>query len=391
MARTTSRLLWKWGFVSAAFGLAVDEIPWVKELKGHGLQGEARSSNGCFSGKGVKHWGAQQEEGDFEGVGSGGRPAPLLVGLHSQGDQADDFAASHDFGTFGKALSFISVYPQGLDDAVPGGGDMGTGWNVGTAGDEQTCVSDEVTADCYASCFEQGKCGSCNWSGCYDERLFVYSMIQAISSVLCIDQSRVYVMGESNGGMLAHYLVQSLPGTFAAVAPWYGLPLLGYGLGAEFELVRDTKSCRQTAMLQLHGRQDDIMPPQGGVSSGFMPGWIYEPLNKVQQGWAAVHECDTVASEAKSYWDGGKQNFGCFDYKGCSSGRRIMRCFYDGGHGDLPAGGVAEQITVWFLLQNRLDELDEVEKFHRVQGIQGHVDPKNVTYHSSRSQLQTFV
>ena len=23
----------------------------------------------------------------------------------------------------------------GLDDAVPGGGDMGTGWNVGTAGD----------------------------------------------------------------------------------------------------------------------------------------------------------------------------------------------------------------------------------------------------------------
>ena len=73
------------------------------------------------------------------------------------------------------------------------------------------------------------------------------------------------------------------------------------------------------------------MPPQGGVSGGFMPGWIYEPLNKVQQGWAAVHECDTVASEAKSYWDGGKQNFACFDYKGCSSGRRIMRCFYDGG------------------------------------------------------------
>ena len=30
-------------------------------------------------------------------------------------------------------------------------------------------------------------------------------------------------------------------GTFAAVAPWFGLPLLGYGLGAQFELVRYTK------------------------------------------------------------------------------------------------------------------------------------------------------
>lgn len=284
----------------------------------------------------------------------------------------------------------------GLDDAVPGGGDMGTGWNVGTAGDEQTCVNDEVTADCYASCWEQGKCGSCNWSGCYDERLFVYSIIQVISSVLCIDHSRVYVTGESNGGMLAHYLVQSLPGTFAAVAPWYGLPLLGYGLGAEFELVRDTKNCRQTAMLQLHGRQDEIMPPQGGVSGGFMPGWIYEPLNKVQQGWAAVHECDTVTSEAKSYWDGGNQNFACFDYKGCSSGRRIMRCFYDGGHGDLPEGNVAEQITMWFLLQYRLDEAAQaaqVTNFTKI--LNGGLNSLHVTSHSkiskSNPQLRAFI
>lgn len=417
----TSIFFWKWSFVSAALApLAVDEIPWVKELQGrglHGLNGEATSSRGCFNGKGVKHWGAEPLK-DFEGwipltlmdfvpvnrsfyiqvpkgVGSGW-PAPLLFGLHSQGDQADIYAASHEFGAFGKALNFITVYPQGLDDAVPGGGDMGTGWNVGTAGDEQTCVNDEVTADCYASCWEQGKCGSCNWSGCYDERLFVYSIIQAISSVLCIDHSRVYVTGESNGGMLAHYLVQSLPGTFAAVAPWYGLPLLGYGLGAEFELVRDTKNCRQTAMLQLHGRQDEIMPPQGGVSGGFMPGWIYEPLNKVQQGWAAVHECDTVASEAKSYWDGGKQNFACFDYKGCSSGRRIMRCFYDGGHGDLPEGNVAEQITLWFLLQYRLDEAAQaaqVTNFTKI--LNGGLNSLQVTSHSkiskSNPQLRAFI
>ncbi|CAJ1401104.1 unnamed protein product [Effrenium voratum] len=356
---------------------SASEPAWIQELKGRTLPGAAKPSDGCGGGKGLRAWGAHNDEAAFEGwvpftvldfvavnrsfyiqVPSSSLrrgPVPLLIGLHSQGDQADTYANAHYFGSFGSTLGFVSVYPQGLDDAVPGGGDLGTGWNVGTAGDDQTCVADEVTPDCYASCWEQGKCGQCNWSGCYDERLFIYSVIQAINSVLCIDQSRIYVTGESNGGMMAHYLVQSLPGTFAAVAPWYGLPLLGYGLGAEFELVRDTKNCRQTAMLQLHGRQDDIMPPGGGVSGGFLPGWIYEPLNKVQQGWAAVHDCDTVASSTQTYWDGGDKNLECFDYKGCTSGRRIMRCFYDGGHGDLPGDGTADQITLWFLMQYRLD------------------------------------
>ena len=136
----TSIFFWKWSFVSAALApLAVDEIPWVKELQGrglHGLNGEATSSRGCFNGKGVKHWGAEPLK-DFEGwipltlmdfvpvnrsfyiqvpkgVGSGW-PAPLLFGLHSQGDQADIYAASHEFGAFGKALNFITVYPQGRD------------------------------------------------------------------------------------------------------------------------------------------------------------------------------------------------------------------------------------------------------------------------------------
>lgn len=105
------------------------------------------------------------------------RPAPLLIALHAQGFEADSYAKAHDFGSFGQSLGFVSIYPQGLDDALPGGADLGTGWNVGTAGDNQTCIGDEVMADCYESCWEQNKCGRCNWSGCYDERLFIFSVI----------------------------------------------------------------------------------------------------------------------------------------------------------------------------------------------------------------------
>lgn len=290
------------------------------------------------------------------GVGQS-QPVPLLLALHGQYGQADAMAREHDYGSLGSTLGYITVFPQGIDDAVPGGVDMGTGWNVGTAGDEQTCIPLIVGlfADCYASCRARGRCGDCNWSGCFDEKLFVRSVISAVSSVMCIDESRIYLTGESNGGMLAHYLVQELPGIFAAVVPWYGLPLLGYGLGAEFELVRDQAASRQTAMLQLHGRQDQIMPVAGGVSAGDLPGWIYEPLNKVQQGWAAVHGCNTRATPVKTYWDGGQHNFSCLEYGGCTSGRQVVRCLYDGHHGDRPGQGASDQITIWFLLQFRLD------------------------------------
>ena len=55
---------------------------------------------------------------------------------------------------------------------------------------------------------------------------------KAVSAVLCIDHSRVYVTGESNGGMLAHYLVQSLPG-----ARFFGMGLGHLGLGAPTDVI----------------------------------------------------------------------------------------------------------------------------------------------------------
>lgn len=64
----------------------------------------------------------------------GDQPVPLLIALHAQGFQADSYAGARSFGTYGEALSFVTVFPQGLDDAIPGGADLGTGWNVGTAG-----------------------------------------------------------------------------------------------------------------------------------------------------------------------------------------------------------------------------------------------------------------
>lgn len=258
----------------------------------------------------------------------------------------------HDFG---QQMGFITAFPYGIDDAVPGGIDEGTGWNVGTAGDNQTCTSSTI-GDCYRSCRIQHKCGRCNWSTCYNDELFVKTVMRTLNRAYCIDRSRIYALGESNGGMLTHYLAQRMPGTFAAVVPIFGLPLLGYAFGPQFGVVRNSRKIRLTSMLQLHDRQDTIIPVAGGLATGaILSGWIYEPLNKVQQGWAAVHGCDPEAERYQTQWDDtnkSKWNFECFAFSNCASGKEIMRCLYNGHHGDVPEFG--GEVLMWFMFRQRL-------------------------------------
>merc|ERR1711971_563924 len=99
---------------------------------------------------------------------------------------------------------------------------------------------------------------------------FVEAIVDKVSKEFCIDLGRIYAQGESNGGMLVHALVQELPHLFAAVAPWYGTPLIGYAWH-----VLGNEALARTALLALHGRSDVTVPADGGVSED---GWLYISL-----------------------------------------------------------------------------------------------------------------
>ena len=72
--------------------------------------------------------------------------------------------------------------------------------------------------------------------------------------------------------MLIHFLSQVLPGSFAAIVPVFGLPLLGYLLGPRSELLaRRAEAVRTTHVLQLHDLTDTVIPWQGGRSAD---GWL---------------------------------------------------------------------------------------------------------------------
>jgi len=277
-------------------------------------------------------------------------PAPVLFSFHGQSGNASLYAASHNFNTLGEAQNLMTVFPQGVNDSPDADHDQGTGWNCGTAGDDSTCVSEGVGSEgaCYKSCQKLKKCGKCNWSTCYDDVLFVKTVLAHVAKEFCIDLDRVYSDGESNGAMFTQHLVRELPDVFAGVSTWFGTPLTGYLLGKRLEVIAGQPQLARTAYLSLHGRNDTCIPPQGGEDDG---GWLYEPLAQSTGIWAGIHRCDTKATHLPTPWDGGTLNFQCAEYRRCSTGRRVVQCMYDGVHGDWPTGHDGDQITVWFLLQ----------------------------------------
>lgn len=187
---------------------------------------------------------------------------PVVFFFHGQWGDAEYDANHTRYNDEAELHGFIAVYPQGLSD-----GNCGTGWNVGSLNESGTCIA-LASSDscCYDSCRELSVCDAdgaaahCAWSTCYNDTNFMSSLLLALSTDLCIDLGAIFATGQSNGGMLVHYLYAQLPSTFAAFVPVYGLPLIG------FDSVPPGMAASRSIM-SLHGRSDDVIPANGGLSA----------------------------------------------------------------------------------------------------------------------------
>mmetsp|Transcript_71517 Transcript_71517/g.155363 ORF Transcript_71517/g.155363 Transcript_71517/m.155363 type:complete len:344 (+) Transcript_71517:44-1075(+) len=250
---------------------------------------------------------------------------PLLLGFHGQGGNPDYWPPRTYLSEMVQA-GWVAAYPAGLNE----NGDKT--WNCGTGGDNSTCIVGTTGTRCMDSCRKLGQCGRCNWATCYDDVAFVKRLIFELEQSLCLNPSRYFVVGESNGGMFTHYLIQRLPGTFAAAVPIYGSPLLGYLVGGSYELLTQPGKLR-TSLLQLHDRSDLVIPWEGAASSD---GWLYESRARSVGAWAAVHGCGLSPVEWSAPFTGGPRNLKCYEHPNCNPGRRVVFCAYDGRHGEWP-------------------------------------------------------
>jgi polyhydroxybutyrate depolymerase len=158
-------------------------------------------------------------------------------------------------------------------------------------------------------------CGTAALTG-VDDIQFVRDILGAASNRLCIDPSRVYATGMSNGGFLSHRIGCELADRFAAIAPVAGV------LG-----VPTCTPSRPMPVLEFHGTLDPLVPWGGNPLIGF------QPVMDTFQGWATRNGCTGDSVQTYSHGDAS-----CQTYQQCNGSADVTLCKIAGGGHTWPGG-----------------------------------------------------
>jgi polyhydroxybutyrate depolymerase len=209
---------------------------------------------------------------------TGTEPVPLVFGIHGLAQGAIMFGVrGSDLEAKSDEEGFIAVFPNGT----------GNSWDA----------------------------GSCCGSGDSDDVGFFRALIAHVRDGLglCVDRTRVYATGLSNGGFMSYRLGCEASDVFAAVAPVAGSLMID---AAECEAART----RPVPLLHLHGNDDSIVAYDG--SSGF------SAVQSVAD-WASMNGCSATSVPASQPIS--RLDTSCVTYPNCDEGAEVTLCTVEGG------------------------------------------------------------
>ena len=150
------------------------------------------------------------------------QPLPLLIELHGGGGTGDRIDRLTGFYGIADREGFVVAAPSGI----------GRSWNDGRS--EIAAGSAEI-----------------------DDVGFVAELIDRIATQVPIDRGRVYVVGMSNGAMMAGRLACQLAGRIAATAQVAGTAAVG--------VAASCSPGHAVPVLEIHGTADPLVPYGGGT------------------------------------------------------------------------------------------------------------------------------
>lgn len=144
-------------------------------------------------------------------------PRPLVIALHGAGETGPDFADDTGFSRLADREKFLVAYPSAVGPT--------SFWDI--SGQKQADLPEEV-----------------------DE---LRRSLDALEDVACVNKSRVFVTGVSNGGGMTARLACELSDRLAGAAPVAG----GY------KALPPCRPARPLPILEIHGTGDQVVPYGG--------------------------------------------------------------------------------------------------------------------------------
>jgi polyhydroxybutyrate depolymerase len=209
------------------------------------------------------------------------KPLPLILNFHGYSDGPEEQAGFSLMSDHAVQEGYVVAYPRGTGALK--------GWNAGAC------------------------CGTAASSG-IDDVAFAEALIDEIAATACIDRSRVYAVGYSNGGFLSHRLACELSDKIAGIASVAGV------MG-----ISTCNPLRSIPVMQIHGTADSIVPYLGSLATGF------PSVDATMEDWRQRSGCSeqTVTSYAQG-------DATCVAWEGCDS--PVSRCTIEGGGHTWPGG-----------------------------------------------------
>jgi len=171
---------------------------------------------------------------------------------------------------------------------------------------------------------------------------FVPSLYDTLESQLCIDTTREFAAGESNGGMMTYQLGVDMASRLAAIVPEFG--------SFHYQFAMSPKT--SVPILEFHGTKDTTVPANVSLSGD---GYYYTPVKDIyyggdfSSGWRAANGCSGGSSHYPTNFDG-QYSLYCESTGSCTGGD-VVRCSWNGGHnwyGNNPTsnGGLVSQFLM---------------------------------------------
>ena len=235
-----------------------------------------------------------------------GEPMAVVLGYHGFGNSAQELATVSGLADRALADGFVAVFPQGTDSE----GSTPAYFNLETV--DEPSLADDVG--------------------------FTAALLDDVEADVCVDRTRIFAMGLSNGGMFASTLACALGDRIAAVAPVAGVHLLPDCDG------------RPVPIIVTHGTADPVVPFDDGggglVALADLLGLtgaaasqlrmfeavVETPATSWVESWAKHNGCSLDAPEVTVVETGVERTA----YAGCDAGGDVVLQAIEGGGHDWP-------------------------------------------------------